>query len=73
MSETARKISEMAEYLPEIEQRLVLQLIERLIPDDVATPDDIEAIEDARREYERGETIPIDSIDWDNLDKLSLD
>ena len=73
MSETARKISEMAEYLPEIEQRLVLQLIERLIPDDMATPDDIAAIEDARREYERGETIPIDSIDWDNLDKLSLD
>ncbi len=44
-----------------------------LIPDDVATPDDIEAIEDARREYERGETIPMDSIDWDYLDKLGLD
>ncbi len=73
MSETARKISEMAEYLPEIEQRLVLQLIERLIPDDMATPDDIAAIEDARREYERGETIPMDSIDWDYLDKLGLD
>ena len=31
-------------------------------PDDAATPDDMEAIKQARAEYARGETIPHDAI-----------
>lgn len=33
-------------------------------PDDAATPDDMEAIKQARAEYARGETIPHDAINW---------
>jgi len=35
------------------------------IPDDVATPDDLEAIKAARAEYAAGETVPASEIDWD--------
>ena len=34
------------------------------LPDDIATPDDLTAITAARKEFERGETIDHDDIDW---------
>jgi len=35
----------------------------RFIPEDEATPDEIEAIELARAEYARGETVRLEDID----------
>ena len=37
--------------LPETEQSLLLEIARRFLPDDVATPDDLEAIRLARAEY----------------------
>ena len=34
------------------------------LPDDTATPDDLEDIQQARAEYARGETIPHEAINW---------
>jgi len=35
------------------------------LPDDVATPDDLIAIAKSQLEYERGETVRLEDIDWD--------
>ena len=37
----------------------------RFIPEDEATPDEIEAIEQARAEYARGETVRLEDISLD--------
>lgn len=34
------------------------------LPEEMATPDDLEAIRIAREEFARGETIPHDAINW---------
>ena len=36
----------------------------RFIPEDEATPDEIEAIEQSRIEYERGDVVRMEDIDW---------
>ena len=46
--------------LPETEPSLP----RRFLPDDVATPDDLEAIRLARAEYARGDTVPHSAINW---------
>jgi len=64
MSTLALQINTMVEHLHEPEQALVLEIIKRFIPDDVATPEDLIAISEAREEYQRGETIAFEDIDW---------
>jgi len=39
--------------------------VQRLAPDDVATPEDIAASAAARAEYRRGETVGMNAINWD--------
>jgi len=51
----------MAELLTEQEQQLIYSLMSRLVPDDVATPEDIAAIRNAEAEYARGETVHFSS------------
>lgn len=41
------------------------EIVRRFLPDDIATPDDLEVIQAARAEYARGQTIPHESINWD--------
>ena len=50
--------------LPETEQSLLLEIARRFLPDDVATPDDLEAIRLARAEYVQGDTVPHSAINW---------
>ena len=50
--------------LPETEQSLLLEIARRFLPDDVATPEDLEAIRLARAEYARGDTVPHSAINW---------
>ena len=65
MSPIRNKLVSLIDYLPEQEQILLLEIARRFIADDVATEDDILAIETARKEYKNGETIDHNSINWD--------
>ena len=65
MTLTQTKAFKAFELLPESSQNLVYQLIVTLIPDDIATPDDLAAHAAAIAEFERGETTDFDDIDWD--------
>ena len=65
MSPIRTQLIEIIDCMPESEQRLLFEIAKRFIPDDIATPDDLAAIEAARAEYARGETINHNDIDWD--------
>jgi len=58
------QINSMVSQLQEPEQNLLLEIIKRFLPDDVATQDDLAAIALARDEYIRGETMSDDDITW---------
>ena len=60
----ASQINFMIEQLPETEQKLILELVRRINPDDILTADDITDIEEARAEYARGETVSDTAINW---------
>ena len=64
MSPIRNQLVEVIDILPETEQSLLLEIARRFVPDDVATLDDLAAIEAARAEYAAGETIPHDAINW---------
>ena len=64
MTQIALQINEMVNHLPETDQQLVLEVIKRFIPDDVASSEDIIAINLARDEYARGETVNFNDADW---------
>ncbi|MCL2249106.1 MAG: hypothetical protein FWC13_07520 [Oscillospiraceae bacterium] len=38
----------------------------RLLPEDIATPADLAAIAESQADYERGETISHSDIDWES-------
>ena len=59
------EINYMVELLPEQEQRLVLEIVKRFIPDDVATPDDIAAIKASDEDARLGRTVRHEDINWD--------
>ena len=58
------QISYIAERLGEPEQTLILELMKRLLPDDVATAGDLRDIAVARKELADGEAVDFDDIDW---------
>ena len=60
----AAQIQYIAERLEAPEQVLVLELMKRLLPDDVATAEDLSDIEIARGELARGEAVDFNDIDW---------
>ena len=64
MSPIREQLVDVIDCLPEAEQQLLLEIARRFLPDDVATPDDLEAIRTAHEEYARGETIPFENINW---------
>jgi len=57
------KISNMLEQLSEEEQVIIFEVVKRFLPDDMATPDDLEAIAKAREEYARGECVRLEDLD----------
>ena len=65
MSAVRSQLIDMIDCLPETEQILLVEIVRRFIPDDVATPDDIAAHAVALEEYKHGETIDDTDIDWD--------
>ena len=60
----ATQIHHIAEKLEESEQILVLELIKRLLPDDIATVEDLRDISIARAELASGNAVDFDDIDW---------
>ena len=58
---TVRQISEVVDLLPEREKMLIYELAKCLLPDDVATPEDLSDVRKARAEYERGECMSFGS------------
>ena len=59
-----QQVARMYELLGDQEQTLIAQLISRLLPDDIATPEDLAAIAKSQVEYERGDVVRMDDIDW---------
>ncbi len=64
MSPIREQLVGVIDCLPEAEQSLLLEIARRFLPDDVATPDDLEAIREARAEYARGQTVSHEAINW---------
>ena len=64
MSPIREQLVGVIDCLPETEQSLLLEIARRFLSDDAATPDDLEAIREARAEYAGGETIPHEAINW---------
>ena len=67
MSPISKQITDLIDILPEQEQNLAFEFIKRLVlawdPDYTkVTPVEAEAIEEARLEYERGETIKLTDL-----------
>jgi len=64
MSPIREQLVGVIDCLPETEQSILLEVARRFLPDDIATPEDLESIRAARAEFARGETIPHDAINW---------
>lgn len=65
MSPIRKQLVDVIDCLPEEEQSLLLEIARRFLPDDMATPDDLEAHREAMEEYANGETIPHGAVNWD--------
>ena len=62
------QVMEMLDVVPDEEMPILLEIVKRFIPrdaDDFASVDDLKAHKIAMQEYERGETVSHDDIDWD--------
>lgn len=64
MSPIREQLVSVIDCLPEADQALLLDLARRFLSDDIATPEDLAAIETARAEYAAGETVPDSEINW---------
>lgn len=65
MSPVREQLNEMIECLPESEQILVLEIVKRFLPGEAASQEDLADIQAARAEYQNGETVSHDAINWD--------
>ena len=65
MSPIREQLNAMIDNLTERDQTLLLEIVCRFLPDDIATPQDLEDITTARREYQSGETVSHEEINWD--------
>lgn len=55
----------LIDMIDEKDVETIFQVLIRFVPEDVPTPDEIEAIERANKSIEEEGTIPHDAIDWD--------
>ena len=55
----------LIDMIDEKDVETIFQVLIRFVPEDVPTPDEIEAIEKANKSIEEEGTIPHDAIDWD--------
>jgi hypothetical protein len=57
-----QRIHELIDLIPDHSKPVILDIISHYIPDDVATPEDIRDIEEAREEYRRGEAVSMEDV-----------
>ena len=63
---TKEQIVQMIDNVPENDLSVLVEVIRHFVPwDDIASPDDLEAHEQAMREYAAGETVSHEAINWD--------
>ena len=55
----------LIDMIDEKDVETIFQVLIRFVPEDVPTPDEIEAIEGANKSIEEEGTISHDAIDWD--------
>ena len=55
----------LIDMIDEKDVETIFQVLIRFVPEDVPTPDEIEAIERANKSIEEEGTLPHDAIDWD--------
>lgn len=60
MAPRTQMLNEYFDLLPVGQQELVLALVENLLPDDVASPEDDRAHEQAMEDYRNGECLSFD-------------
>lgn len=70
MGNTAQAIASMVDILPENDQQLAYELVKKLLlawdPDFTkVTPEKAAQLEEAERNFDKGETVSMDEIDWD--------
>lgn len=65
MSPIKKQLIDVIDCLPEREQTLLFEIAKRFVSDDIATEDDILAIQTARKEYANGETVSHNAINWE--------
>ena len=62
MSPRTNEVAQMYDSMTEQEQLLIFALMRRLMADDIATPEDIAAHEEAMEAWNKGETVPLSSV-----------
>ena len=70
MGNTAQAIASMVDILPENDQQLAYELVKKLLlawdPDFTkVAPEEAAQLEKAERNFDKGETVSMDEIDWD--------
>lgn len=65
MSISRKQLHELVDIVDESEYDLAYRLLLKLVEEDAATPDEVEAIRKGREEFERGELVRHEDIDWD--------
>lgn len=70
MGNTAQAIASMVDILPENDQQLAYELVKKLLlawdPDFTkVTPEEAAQLEEAERNFDKGEIVSMDEIDWD--------
>ena len=64
MSPVRDLLVDTIDYLHEPEQKLLLEIAQRFVPDYVATPKDILDIQQADRDFASGEYFTDEDINW---------
>ena len=70
MGNTAQAIASMVDILPENDQQLAYELVKKLLiawdPDFTkVTPEEAAQLEEAERNFNKGETVSMNEINWD--------
>lgn len=70
MGNTAQAIASMVDILPENDQQLAYELVKKLLlawdPDFTkVTPEEAAQLEEAERNFNKGETVSLNEINWD--------
>lgn len=70
MNATTKKTAELLEILPESEQNFAFEFVKKLVlawdPDFTkVTPKERKVLEDAKKDFDTGETVPHNAINWD--------